>query len=74
MPGRAASVGAVSGRIMSARRLSQTTMTARRPEARTGEAYQTLDEAGLLDKRADAHYYAAVVHLNAVTASGRSTS
>ena len=62
---------------MSARRLSQTTMTARRPEARTGEAYQTLVEAGgepgSLDKRAGAHYYAAVVHLNAVTASGRST-
>jgi hypothetical protein len=66
---------------MSARRLSQTTMTARRPEARTEEAYQTLDEAGheagdeagLLDKRPGAHYYAAVVHLNAVTASGRST-
>jgi hypothetical protein len=72
---------------MSARRLSQTTITARRPGARTKEAYQTLDEAGdeaggeagdegdeagLLDKRPGAHYYAAVVHLNAVTASGRS--
>jgi SnoaL-like domain len=65
---------------MSARRLSHTTMTARRPGAGTGKAYQTLGvqrgtpgvrrpggggAAGALDKRPRRHYYAAVAHLPA---------
>src|SRR5215831_2571395 len=42
---------------MSARRLSQTTMTARRDEAGTWEAYQTLGMRGRLDNPALALYY-----------------
>src|SRR5215470_8643102 len=43
---------------MSARRLSQTTMTARRDEAGTWKAYQTLGTRGRLDNPAPALYYA----------------
>lgn len=46
-------------------------MTARRPEARTEEAYQNSGTTGSLDKRPHPHYYAAVVPLNAVSAHGK---